>query len=174
MRYKTMLMQYDVICPCDMNVHVTQYFQHMLEQASLEEDKGISISNPAVHLLRSYIHATSSHVMGLDQSHIHLCSQIWSTSIYLGPPYLWITINPCHLHDPITQIFAGENINIDTFITSAGLDANSRAKNIASDPYTAAKFFHFMITVILETLFHVKITPNQVKSQMGILGLISA
>lgn len=31
-----------------------------------------------------------------------------------------------------------------------------------------------MIAVILETLFQVKITPNQVKSQMGILGFVSA
>ena len=71
-------------------------------------------------------------------------------------------------------IFTGENININDFLATAGPDADFRAKNIAADPYAAAKFFHFMIAVILETLFQVKITPNQVKSQMGILGFVSA
>ena len=153
---------------------MSQITAEMLEAASLEEENGLPISNPTIRLLRNHIHATSSRVMGSNQSRVHLRSQIWSTTVYLGPAYLWITINPCDLHDPIAQIFAGENIDLDDFIATAGPNADTRAKNIASDPYAAAKFFHFMIATILETLFQVKVTPNQVKSQMGILGFVSA
>lgn len=92
----------------------------------------------------------------------------------LNPPSLWITINPCDLHDPIAQIFCGEEINLDKFFATAGPDKASQARNIASDPHAAAKFFHFMIKTILITLFQVKATPFKVKSKMGIFGQVAA
>ena len=146
----------------------------MLQQAQAEEEQGQPISNPSVCLLRKHIHASSGRVMGSDQSRYQLRSQIWSTSIIMGPPSLWITINPSDLHDPIAQIFAGENINLDNLLDTVGPDAEHRARNIAADPYASAKFFHFLIHTILEKLFGVKVTNYQVKSDMGILGRISA
>jgi hypothetical protein len=74
---------------------------------------------------------------------------------------------------PIAQVFAGENIDLNDFISTEGPDAKQHASNIAADPYAAAKFFHFMITTIIETLFQVKCTKFKVKSEMGILGLVS-
>ena len=43
-------------------------------------------------------------IQGSDQAHYRLRSEIWSTSTVLGPPSLWITINPSDLHDPIAQV----------------------------------------------------------------------
>jgi hypothetical protein len=80
--------------------------------------------------------------MGSDQARYQLRSQIWSTSIYLNPPSLWITINPCDLHDPIAQVFCGEEINLDNFMATMGPPKEKRTQNIAGDPYGAAKFFH--------------------------------
>ena len=91
-----------------------------LKRAQKEEEQGLPILDPAVQLLKSHVHATVGCVVGSDQSCFHLRSQIWSTSIYLGPAYLWITINLCDLHDPIAQIFAGENIDLDAFIAAHG------------------------------------------------------
>jgi len=48
-----------------------------------------------------------------------------------------------------------------------------QAKNITDDPYAAAKFFHFMIATILETLFQIKVTPAQVKSGIGVFGQVA-
>lgn len=45
-----------------------QITAEMLEAASLEEENGLPISNPAICLLRNHIHATSSHIMGSNQS----------------------------------------------------------------------------------------------------------
>ena len=145
-----------------------------LEAAKQEEEKGLPISDPAVHTLKSHIHSTASRIQGSDQARYRLRSEIWSTSAALGPPSLWITINPSDLHDPIAQVFAGEEINMDEFMARLGPDKDQRAKNIADDPYAAAKFFHFMITTILETLFGVKVTPAQVKSGMGVFGRVTA
>ena len=113
-------------------------------------------------------------MMGSDQSRYQLRSQIWSTSIMLNPPMLWITINPSDIHDPIAQVLAGENINLDDLLAAVGPDADKHAANIAADPYAAAKFFHFLIRTIIETLFRVKVTNFQIKSRMGILGRVSA
>jgi len=145
-----------------------------LEAAKQEEENGLPISDPAIRTLKTHIHATASRVQGSDQARYRLRSQIWSTSAVLGPPSLWITINPSDLHDPIAQAFAGEDINMDEFMARLGPDKDRRAKNIAEDPYAAAKFFHFMITTILETLFGVKVTPAQVKSGVGIFGRVTA
>lgn len=145
-----------------------------LEQARREEESHLPISDPAVRLLYQHVHATVGRVVGSDQSRFKLRSQIWSTSIYMGPPTLWITINPSDLHDPIAQVFAGENINLDKFLATAGPDREKRAQNIAKDPYAAAKFFHFMIHAILETLFQIKVVVHQVQSTMGILGRVAA
>lgn len=82
-------------------------------------------------------------------------------------------INPSDLHDPITQIFAGEEINMDRFMATLGPDKSKRAKNIADNPYATAKFFHFMITTILETLFQIKVTPAQVKSSIRVFGWVT-
>ena len=82
--------------------------------------------------------------------------KIWSTSITLNPASLWITINPCDLHDPIAQVFCGEEIDLDQFIAAMGPSKETRAHNITLDPHSAAKFFHFMIETILRTLFGVE------------------
>lgn len=146
----------------------------MLQQAQREEEMHIPISSPAVRLLRKHIYGSSGQVMGSDQSCYQLRSQMLSTSIMLNPPSLWITINPSDIHDPIAQVFAGEKINLDNLLALIGPDTDKRAANIAADPYAAAKFFHFLIQTILETLFGVKVTNFQMKSRTGILGRVSA
>ena len=145
-----------------------------LEQAKSDEENGLPISDEAVRALKKHVYATAARVSGSDQSRYRLRSQMWSTSTVLGPPSLWITINPSDLHDPIAQIFAGEDINMDDFMATLGPDKAKRAKNIADDPYAAAKFFHFMITTILETLFQVEVTQAQVKNKMGVFGRVAA
>lgn len=114
------------------------------------------------------------HVMGSDEACIQLRSQIWSTAIYMGPPTVWITINPLDLCDPIAQVFAGENIDLDNFLNTMGPDSSQHAKNIAGNPFAAAKIFHFLVHIILETLFGIKVTKFQIHSEMGIMGHVSA
>ena len=74
-----------------------------------------------------------SHCVGYNQSH--------------GP-----TTNPIDLHNPIIQIFLGKEIDLDNFILITGPNKSQHAWNVAIDPYAIAKFFHFMIQTILETL----------------------
>jgi hypothetical protein len=145
-----------------------------LSKARAEEESGLPISDPGIQLLKKHAYSGLGRVMGSDQARYQLRSQIWSTAITKGPPSLWITINPSDIHDPIAQVFAGENIDLDSFMSTMGPDKDQRARNIAADPYAAAKFFHFMVRVIFETLFQVKVRQYKVKSGKGVLGRISA
>ena len=103
--------------------------------------------------MQHHLFATSSHVLASGKMRASYRSQIWGTCLWLRPPSLWITINPMDYEDPIAQIFAGEDIDMDCFMNMMGPDANKRARNMANDPFTSAAFFHLIIQTTLETLF---------------------
>jgi Helitron helicase-like domain at N-terminus len=114
-----------------------------LQRAQAEEEAHHNISNEQVKKLRRHVYAVGGRVMGSSNSRAGYRSQIWSTCLSLGPPSLWITINPLDYDDPVAQVFAGENIDMDNFMAIAGPDNIRRGSNIAKDPYAAAKFFSF-------------------------------
>ncbi|KAH7926341.1 hypothetical protein BV22DRAFT_1009279 [Leucogyrophana mollusca] len=145
-----------------------------LKQAEKEGASHLPISNPRVRLLRKHVFATSGRVKGSDSSRALYRGQIWGTSLVLRGPSVWVTINPSDTHDPVAQVFAGENIDMDQFFASSGPDSNQRARNIARDPYAAAKYFFFIIHAVLRTLFQIEVKNNRVHSKMGILGVVSA
>jgi len=57
---------------------------------------------------------------------------------------LWITLNPSD-QDLIVQVITSADIDLDKFDAMAGPTAEQQAKNVASDPFTSAKSFHFII-----------------------------
>lgn len=77
------------------------------------------------------------------------------------------------MHNPIAQVLAGEEIDLDSFHALLGPSKERRARNIAMDPYAAAKFFHFVIQTTLETLFGITVTSYQVHSSEGIFGWVT-
>lgn len=145
-----------------------------LKQAELQETRKEPISNLAVRLLRKHVVATNGRVMGSDHARAAYQGMIWGTCLFLGGASLWVTINPANIHDPVAQVFAGENIDMDKFSSTLGPDANHRATNIASNPYAAAKYFRFIILTVLDTLFGIKSERGYMQSTMGILGQLVA
>jgi Helitron helicase-like domain at N-terminus len=92
-----------------------------LLHAQKEEQQNLPISDPTVRLLRKKVQGALTRVTGSNESRFQMRGQIWSTTVYLGPPSLWITINPSDINNPIAQIFAGENI--DCGLMSSTLDS---------------------------------------------------
>lgn len=78
----------------------------------------------------------------------------------LNPLSLWITINPSDLHDSIAQVFAGEKIDMNNFMTKVGPSKEKQAENIALDLYAAANFFHFLIRTIICRLFGIEVQQH--------------
>jgi hypothetical protein len=139
-----------------------------LKSAAKETDQNMRISNPAVRLLHQHVHATGGRIMGSDATRISLRSQIWATSICFNAASVWITVNPDDLHNPIAQVFIGEEIDLDNFVKTAGPDRDRRSKSIARDPYAAARFFHFMIRTMISVLFHINVNSvGRIQSGKG-------
>ncbi|KAG2741370.1 hypothetical protein P692DRAFT_20752816 [Suillus brevipes Sb2] len=143
--------------------------------AGREEANGKSPSNAIIRSLKKHISAVRAKVTGTDESRINIRSYIWGMTIMKNPPSLWITINPTDTHDPIAQVLAGQEIDLDNFDSNCGPDASHRATIIANDPYAAANFFHFTIHAILEELMGITV-PKSRKSHIirreGIFGTV--
>lgn len=147
-----------------------------LVKASEEETKGVPFSSAAVRALRNQLSAVRTRVKGTDESRQHVRSKIWGTSLIFNPPSLWVTLNPADSQDPIAQVLAGADIDLDKFCKTAGPKSGERAANVASDPYASAQFFHFIIKTILETLFGIRkrssgLGPDR---QEGIFGKVQS
>lgn len=143
--------------------------------ASAEETRRVAFSNPAVQSLRTNLTAMRARVPGTDESRKIMRSQIWSMSVMHNPPSLWLTLNPSDTNSPIAQVLAGVEIDMDHFNVTAGPDSAARSVTIARDPYAAAKFFHFVIKVILEDMFGITTGGSArggIKRQQGVLGKI--
>lgn len=101
--------------------------------------------------------------------------KIWRNNLIFNPLALWITLNPNDTHDPIAQVLAGAEIDIDHFCNTLGPTSSERGVTIASDPYASAQFFHLIITRILEDLFGLKKGPfGRVERKYGILGKVQS
>ncbi len=91
-----------------------------LKLAAEEDLQKKPITEPNVHKLMKHLKVTAGRVLGTNQSQASIWSKIWSQCIKFGPPSLWLTINPSDLHNPITQVFCREEINLDKFERTSG------------------------------------------------------
>jgi hypothetical protein len=144
--------------------------------AARQEAKKETIVNPVIRSLKKHINAVRVNVVGTDESRINIRAYIWGMTILHNPPSLWLTINPTDTHDPIVQVFAGEEIDLDLFDRCAGPDSAQRAKIVADDPYAAAKFFHFVIQAVFEELMGIVVHKHKrighITRSEGILGTV--
>lgn len=147
-----------------------------LIKAASEESRRIPFTNTAVQSFRKHLTAVRAKVMGTDESRVSIRSKIWSLTAQIGPPSLWITINPSDVGDPIAQVLAGVDIDLDKFDRILGPDASARSSTIVGDPYAAAKFFHFIIDTVLRELFGIQAATNNrhIAKKTGIFGHMSS
>ncbi|KAF7291712.1 ATP-dependent DNA helicase [Mycena chlorophos] len=92
------------------------------------------ISNPVIRSLRKQLTAVRARVMGTDESRIAIRAQVWGMILRFNPPTLWATINLADTGDPIAQVLAGTDIDLDRFVATAGPDSDKRSRTIANDP----------------------------------------
>jgi len=102
-----------------------------------------------------------------------MCSKAWSTTTVCGPPSLWVTLNPSD-QDPIAQVIAGTDIDLDNFDATAGPTAEQRGQNVASNPFASAKSFHFIINTVLDIVFGIRRTPLEIERRQGVFGTVQA
>ncbi|KAF7293131.1 ATP-dependent DNA helicase [Mycena chlorophos] len=143
-------------------------------KASREEANHLPISNPVIRSLRKQLTAVRARVMGTDESRIAIRAQVWGMILEFNPPTLWATVNLSDTGDPIAQVLAGQEIDLDNFIATAGPDSDMRSRTIANDPFAAAEFFHTLVGVLLEELFGIHVNVRgSIERKTGIVGPVN-
>ena len=84
---------------------------------------------------------------------------IWANIVRFRPLSIRCTINYSDRQELLVQILCGEEISLDRFLATAGLNAEAKPKNVAEDLFAAAKAFHVLMEIIMTTLSELK-KPN--------------
>ncbi|KIJ44906.1 hypothetical protein M422DRAFT_97732, partial [Sphaerobolus stellatus SS14] len=100
----------------------------------------------AFELLR-YVQYVSNDISGSTAEVHAMWEEIRSVIRSRGLPQLYVTINPADFHNPIAQVLAGRDINLDEFFdkVEGNTEAFIRARTFAENPVVAARFFKLII-----------------------------
>ncbi|CAF4316122.1 unnamed protein product [Rotaria magnacalcarata] len=90
--------------------------------------------------------------MGSAYSRAALRTRIHALIFNQGLPSIFLTLNPVDIHSPVALYFAGVNVDLDNIRIEQLMTTYKRAETIASHPVATAKFFHLLITNILDTM----------------------
>ncbi|CAF3982015.1 unnamed protein product [Rotaria sp. Silwood1] len=133
------------------------------------EKKKLSASsrNPQVNALLRQVKAIGGKVMGSAHSRSALRNQIHGLIFNQGLPSIFLTINPADINSRVALYFAGVNLDLDAIIPNNLPSAYERAEIIASHPVATAKFFHRLITTVLETMISGEGVLGPVKAYFG-------
>ena len=105
--------------------------------------------------------------MGSAQSRSALRNQIHGLIFNQGLPSIFLTINPADINSRVALYFAGIDLDLDAIIPNNLPSTYQRAEIIASHPVATAKFFHRLITTVLETMIAGEAVLGQVKAYFG-------
>ena len=111
-----------------------------------------SESNNTLNKLLHHIKTIGGRVMGSAYSRTALRTRIHALIYNQGLPSIFLTLNPADIHSPVALYFAGIKLDLDNIQIDQLMDTYKRAEIIASHPVATAKFFHLLITNILDTM----------------------
>ncbi|CAF1361644.1 unnamed protein product [Adineta ricciae] len=100
----------------------------------------------------NHIKTIGGRVMGSAHSRTALRTHIHALIFNQGLPSIFLTLNPADIHSPVALYFAGVKLDLDTVQAEQLMDTYKRAEIIASHPVATAKFFHTLISNILDTM----------------------
>ncbi|CAF3834255.1 unnamed protein product [Rotaria sp. Silwood1] len=109
-------------------------------------------SNSALNKLLHHIKTIGGRVMGSAYSRTALRTRIHALIYNQWLPSIFLTLNPADIHNPVTLYFAGVKLDLDNIQMEQLMDTYKRAEIIASQPVATAKFFHLLISNILNTM----------------------
>ncbi|CAF4491259.1 unnamed protein product [Rotaria socialis] len=90
--------------------------------------------------------------MGSAYSRAALRIRIHALIFNQGLPSIFLTLDPADIHSPVALYFAGVNLDLDNIRIEQLMTTYKRAETIACHPIATAKFFHLLITNILDTM----------------------
>jgi hypothetical protein len=131
-------------------------------QAKLEKNpfaKPESEGEKAAAKVMRYISYVSDHIPGSVGDVNSMKQQMHSKVICDSLPHFFATVNPVDSHNPIAQVLAGRDIDLDKIfhaLDGMNKELSIRAKTLAENPVAGAEFFHLMITKFFEIILGAK------------------
>lgn len=144
--------------------HTFRKYQSLFKQISVQDllnaaecdRKGLPVRDPKIK----------------KENKQRLRSRIFGMTAMKGPPSLWITVNFADTKDPLVQVFAGADVDMDDLGKSSELQAEDMSKNATENPVAATKAFFFMMKLFFEVLLGIKVNSlGHLKREMGIFGI---
>jgi hypothetical protein len=89
-----------------------------------------------------------SRVHGSLASKKNMRNELWSLITYLGAPSWFITLSPVDHKHPICIYWADEQIEFSADLR----EYNERVRLVARNPVAAARFFHFLVQLLIKHL----------------------
>ncbi|KAJ7601838.1 hypothetical protein B0H17DRAFT_884572, partial [Mycena rosella] len=129
-----------------------------------------TVGEKAAAKVMKYLNYVSDHVPGSVGNVNNMKQQMHSKVICDGLPHFFATVDPANSHNPIAQVLAGREVDLDKFFHAMDGVKNEpgiRAKAMAENPVAGAEFFHLMITKFFDILLGAKRA-----SKIGILGKV--
>ncbi|CAF1523429.1 unnamed protein product, partial [Rotaria sordida] len=111
-----------------------------------------SESSSALNKLLHHIKTIGGRVMVLAYSRTVLHTRIHALIYNQGLPSIFLTLNPADIHSPVALYFADIKLDLDNIQMEQLMDNYKRAEIIASHPVATAKYFHLLISNILDTM----------------------
>lgn len=109
-------------------------------------------SSSALNKLLNHVKTIGGRIMGSAYSRSALRTQIHALIFNQGLPSIFLTLNPADIHSPVALYFAGVKLDLDNVQIDQLMTTYKRAEIIASHPVSTAKFFHLLISAILDTM----------------------
>ncbi|CAF3420309.1 unnamed protein product [Rotaria socialis] len=108
--------------------------------------------NSVLNKLLNHIKTIGGRVMGSAYSRAALRIRIHALIFNQGLPSIFLTLDLADIHSPVALYFAGVNLDLDNIRIEQLMTTYKRAETIACHPIATAKFFHLLITNILDTM----------------------
>ncbi|KAJ7310997.1 hypothetical protein DFH08DRAFT_666077, partial [Mycena albidolilacea] len=122
----------------------------------------------AANRLMKYLSYVSDHIPGSVGDVNKMKQECKSKIICDGLPHVFATVNLADAHNPVAQVLAGRDINLDQIFDCLGRadqEGGARAKALAENPVAGAEFFHLIITKFFEIIL-----GTERASKIGVLG----
>ena len=126
-----------------------------------------SSRNPQINALLSQVKAVGGRVIGSAHSRFALRNEIHGLVFNQGLPSIFLTINPGDINSRIALHFAEVNPDLDVITPNNLSSTHERTEIIASHPVATAKYFHKLVTRVLETMIPGEGVLRPVKAYFG-------
>ncbi|TFK62987.1 hypothetical protein BDN72DRAFT_776419, partial [Pluteus cervinus] len=95
-------------------------------------------------------------VHGSITSKKYMRNEIWSLIAAKGAPSWYITLSPTDIHHPISLYYATTKEEFHPEVQ----EYKHRIRSVSSNPVASARFFHFMVTLLITHIFGVNTTHS--------------